>query len=92
MMRCYTLLFVSCCMVACSSVASRQDARFGEALNQNLTAQKIRSAYPKQEQGQVTAQELSPSYDAYQQGKSVQSNSGEKLSTPMSGGGSNGSQ
>ncbi len=91
MMRYYILLFLLCCIGACSSAASRQDARFGEALNNNLKAQKIQSSYPKQEHGQVTAQELSPSYEAYQQGKSVQSNSGEKLSTPMSGGG-NGSQ
>ncbi len=91
MMRCCILLFLLCCIAACSSTASRQDARFGEALNNNLKAQKIQSSYPKQEHGQVTAQELSPSYEAYQQGKSVQSNSGEKLSTPMSGGG-NGSQ
>lgn len=87
MMRCCILLFILCCIGACSSAASRQVARFGEALNNNLNAQKIQSSYPKQEHGHVTVQELIPSYDAYQHGKSVQSNSGEKLSSPMSGGG-----
>ncbi len=71
-------------LTGCANEFSKYDQAFGTSLNKNLNQQKINSPYSKNERGQATAQELAPSYDAFQQGKSVQSSSGEKLSTPMS--------
>ena len=64
---------------------------FGNALKADLQAQKIQSSH-RDEQSEVTAQEMVFSFDAYQQGKTVQSNSGDQLASPMIGSNNNSSQ
>ena len=83
------LLLLTLILCGCANQFSQYDKSFGNALNNNLNHQKIKSVHAKDEQGQVTAQELAPRYDAFQQGRAVQSSAGEKLSTPMSSSNSN---
>ena len=91
MLRTHGVFLALISLMACSSDFSKKDQAFGNALKADLQAQKIQSSH-RDEQSEVTAQEMVFSFDAYQQGKTVQSNSGDQLASPMIGSNNNSSQ